>query len=250
MSSKPVKVLVVDDESAMRRALSASLTASGYLVEDAQDGEEAIEKARMQPFDLVLLDVNMPRGGGIEACRRMRPLMRNAGIIMITVNDTLEDKVKALDSGADDYITKPFLLRELLARLRAVTRRTRQEGVPPSDILRIGALELDIEHRLLHKAGKEIHLSPLEFHMLSYLMQRAGIPIEHAKLLQAIWGPEYGSELEYLRSYVRMLRRKIEANPARPEYILTEPWVGYRFCDPAIPSMPATSERDPDKPPL
>jgi two-component system KDP operon response regulator KdpE len=245
MNAKPVKVLVVDDESAMRRALSASLTASGYLVEDAQDGEEALEKARQQTFDLVLLDVNMPRGGGIEACRRMRPLIPRAGIIMVTVSDLLEDKVKALDCGADDYVTKPFLLRELLARLRAVTRRARQEDVPVSGVLRIGTLELDIQHRTLHKAGREIHLSPIEFELLCYLMRQPGIPLEHSKLLQAIWGPEYGSELEYLRSYVRLLRKKIEANPARPEYILTEPWVGYRFCNPSG-STPAVSPCDPD----
>src|ERR1700689_4834995 len=138
MSPKPVKVLVVDDEFAMRRALSASLTASGYLVEDAQDGEEAIDKARQQLFDLVLLDINMPGGGGIEACRRMRPLIRNAGIVMITVSDALDDKVQALDAGADDYVTKPFLLRELLARLRSLTRRIRQERVAEADVLRAG----------------------------------------------------------------------------------------------------------------
>lgn len=232
MSAKPVRVLIVDDESAMRRALSASLAAGGYLVEDAPDGNGATEKARQQPFDLVLLDVNMPGGGGIEACRRLRPLIRNGGIVMITVSDALEDKVKALDFGADDYVTKPFLLRELLARLRALMRRIRQEPVPEADVLRIGELGLDIRHRLLHKGGQEIHLSPIEFDLLSYLMQHPGIPVEHSKLLQSIWGPEYGSELEYLRSYVRLLRKKIEDNPARPEYILTEPWVGYRFRDP------------------
>lgn len=237
MSAKPIRVLVVDDESAMRRALSASLTAGGYLVEDAQDGEQAVEKARRQLFDLVLLDVNMPGGGGIEACRRLRPLLRNAGIIMITVSDSLEDKVKALDAGADDYVTKPFLLRELLARLRALTRRIRQDHLPEAEVLRIGALELDIRHRLLHKDGQEVHLSPIEFDLLSYLMLHSGVPIEHSKLLQSIWGPEYGSELEYLRSYVRLLRKKIEVNPARPEYILTEPWVGYRFRDPSDSSL-------------
>jgi len=234
----------------MRRALSASLTASGYLVDDARNGEEAIEKARQQAFDLVLLDVNMPGGGGIDACRQIRPLIKNAGIIMITVSDTLEDKVKALDAGADDYVTKPFLLRELLARLRSLTRRIRQEPVPEMDVLRASELELNIRHRLLHKAGKEIHLSPTEFDLLSYLMQHAGVPIEHSKLLQSIWGPEYGSELEYLRSYVRLLRKKIEANPARPVYILTEPWVGYRFCDPSDGSTSPTSEEDPIESPL
>jgi two-component system KDP operon response regulator KdpE len=232
----------------MRRALSASLTASGYLVEDAQNGEEAIEKTRQQTFDLVLLDVNMPGRGGLEACRRIRPLMPNAGIIMITVSDALEDKVKALDAGADDYVTKPFLLRELLARLRAVTRRIRQDQPPGTDVLRAGALELDIRHRWLHRAGQEIHLSPIEFDLLAYLMQHQGLPIEHTKLLQSVWGPEYGSELEYLRSYVRLLRKKIETNPARPEYILTEPWVGYRFRNPS--AAPPDSQDDPADRPL
>lgn len=230
---------MVDDESAMRRALTASLTASGYVVVGVLDGEAAVERVRQQPFDLVLLDVNMPGGGGIEACRRIRPLIRNAGIIMITVSDSLEDKVRALDAGADDYVTKPFLLRELLARLRAVTRRIRQEQVPEADVLHAGALELDVRRRLLHKAGQEVHLSPIEFDLLSYLMRHPDVPIEHSKLLQSIWGPEYGSELEYLRSYVRLLRKKIETNPARPEYILTEPWIGYRFRDPSTGSHSA-----------
>jgi two-component system KDP operon response regulator KdpE len=230
MSPKPVKVLIVDDEPAMRRALSASLTACGYTAEQAQNGDEAMEKARQEQFDLVLLDVNMPGGGGIEACRRIRPLAGSAGIVMVTVRDSLDDKVRALDAGADDYVTKPFLLRELLARLRALTRRARQEYLPEAVTLRAGALELDLKHRLLHKSGQEIHLSPTEFDLLSYLMQHQGVPIEHSKLLQSIWGPEYGSELEYLRSYVRLLRKKIETNPAQPEYILTEPWVGYRFA--------------------
>jgi two-component system, OmpR family, KDP operon response regulator KdpE len=235
--------LIVDDEAAMRRALSASLTASGYLVADAHDGEAALEKAGQQPFDLVLLDINMPGGGGIEACRRMRPLIRNAGIVMITVSDALDDKVQALDAGADDYVTKPFLLRELLARLRSLTRRIRQERVAEADVLRAGTLELDIRNHLLQKAGRQVHLSPIEFDLLSYLMQHSGVPIEHSKLLQSIWGPEYGSELEYLRSYVRLLRKKIEANPARPEYILTEPWVGYRFRDPSS-DPPSTASRE------
>jgi two-component system KDP operon response regulator KdpE len=232
MPAKPVKVLIVDDEPAMRRALSAALAASGRLVEAAQDAEGAIEAIHRQSFDLVLLDISMPGMDGIEACRRIRPLAPNAGIVMITVCDSLEEKVKALDAGADDYVTKPFLLRELLARLRAIMRRAGSEPQPDTDVVRAGALELDIKHRVLRKEGREIHLSPIEFDLLAYLMQHSGFPIEHSKLLQSIWGPEYGSELEYLRSYVRLLRKKIETNPARPEYILTEPWVGYRFQDP------------------
>jgi two-component system KDP operon response regulator KdpE len=232
MPAKSVKVLIVDDEPAIRRALSAALAASGRLVEAAQDAEEAIEAIHQQAFDLVLLDINMPGMGGIEACRRILPLAPNAGIVMITVCDSLEEKVQALDAGADDYVTKPFLLRELLARLRALMRRTGSEQQTETDVFRAGSLELDIKRRLLLKEGREVHLSPTEFDLLAYLMQHSGVPIEHSKLLQSIWGPEYGAELEYLRSYVRLLRKKIETNPARPEYILTEPWFGYRFRDP------------------
>jgi two-component system, OmpR family, KDP operon response regulator KdpE len=233
MPAKSVKVLIVDDEPAIRRALSAALAASGRLVEAAQDAEEAIEAIHQQAFDLVLLDINMPGMGGIEACRRIRPLAPNAGIVMITVCDSLEEKVQALDAGADDYVTKPFLLRELLARLRALMRRTGSEQQAETDVFRASSLELDIKRRLLLKEGREVHLSPTEFDLLAYLMQHSGIPIEHSKLLQSIWGPEYGAELEYLRSYVRLLRKKIETNPAQPEYILTEPWFGYRFRDPS-----------------
>jgi two-component system, OmpR family, KDP operon response regulator KdpE len=233
MPAKPVKILIVDDEPAIRRALGVALTAGGHVVESAQSGEDAIEAIHQQPFDLVLLDINMAGMGGLEACRRIRPLAPNTGIVMITVCDSLEEKVTALDSGADDYITKPFLLRELLARLRALMRRTGCEQQVEVDVVRAGSLELDIRRRLLSKEGREIHLSPTEFDLLAYLMQHSGVPIEHSKLLQSIWGPEYGAELEYLRSYVRLLRKKIETNPARPEYILTEPWFGYRFRDPA-----------------
>ncbi len=243
MPAKPLSVIVVDDELAMRRALSASLAASGYLVEQAQNGEEALKTIRQRPFDLVLLDINMPGLCGIKVCRRVRPLIPNAGIIMITVFDALEEKVKALDAGADDYITKPFLLRELLARMRAVTRRARLEQSPEGAV-RAGVLELDLNRRSLRKAGQEIHLSPIEFDLLAYLMQHPDIPIEHSRLLKAVWGPDYGSELEYLRSYVRYLRKKIEADPNHPEYILTEPWVGYRFRAPGDPTLTGDTAED------
>lgn len=229
MSARPVRILVVDDEPAMRWALRASLTASGYLIEEAQDGEGAIAIVRHHPIDLVLLDIRMPGMGGIEACRYIRPLSPQAGIIMVTVTDHVDEKIQALEAGADDYITKPFLLRELVARVRALLRRTRSDQTVTELILRAGELELDIKHRILRKAGYEIHLSPIEFDLLAMLMQNQGAPLEHSRLLRAIWGPEYGAELEYLRTYVRMLRKKIEADPASPEYILTEPWVGYRF---------------------
>jgi two-component system KDP operon response regulator KdpE len=233
MSSKPVRILIVDDEPAMRRALRASLSASGYVVEEAQDGEAALAIVRRQPADLVLLDIQMPGMNGIEVCRRIRTLAPHAGIVMITASDSVDEKIQTLEGGADDYVTKPFLFRELLARLRALMRRTGGSEVVGCAVLRAGALELDIRNHTLRKSGEEIHLSPIEFDLLAMLMQNSGAPIEHSRMLRAIWGPEYGAELEYLRTYVRLLRKKIETNPANPEYILTEPWVGYRFRDPS-----------------
>jgi DNA-binding response OmpR family regulator len=148
---------------------------------------------------------------------------------MLTVRDLEDDKVRALEAGADDYVTKPFRLRELTARLRSVLRRTRAQEAAEPIVLQAGNLRIDLERRLLLRGEEEIHLSPTEFDLLALMMKHAGAPLTHIKLLRSIWGPEYGGELEYLRSYVRMLRKKIENNPAKPEYILTEPWVGYRF---------------------
>jgi len=250
MPSGPVRVLVVDDEAAMRRALRASLTASGYVVEEAHDGEAALEILRQQPIDLVLLDMHMAGMGGIEACRRIRTLAPQAGVIMVTITDHVDEKVQALEAGADDYVTKPFLLRELLARLRALLRRTGSDQPPATAVFRAGDLELDIKHRTLKKAGNEIHLSPTEFDLLAILMQNQGTPIEHSRLLRTIWGPEYGAELEYLRTYVRLLRKKIETNPAHPEYILTEPWLGYRFRDPSYSEASHTYAETSPKPQL
>jgi len=231
------RVLIVDDEPPLRKALRASLTAAGFKVEEARTGEEAVAVAKQHPFDLVLLDINMPGLTGFEACRRIRALAPRTGIVMVTVRDAEDDKVRALESGADDYITKPFRLRELIARLRAVLRRTQLDDSTQA-VLQAGNLEIDLERRLLRRAGKQVHLSPKEFDLLAYLMRNLDAPVTHVKLLRAVWGPEYGNELEYLRSYVKMLRKKIEDDPARPEYILTEPWVGYRFCNPADPDSP------------
>jgi two-component system, OmpR family, KDP operon response regulator KdpE len=239
MPLKPVKVLIVDDEPAMRRALTVGLAAGGWLAEEARDGEAALAALRQRPIDLILLDIDMPGMGGLEACRRIRQLNPNVGIVMITVCDTLDEKVQALEAGADDYVTKPFLLRELLARLRALLRRVVADPISGDAVLRAGDLELDTGHRTLHKAGREIHLSPTEFNLLAYMMQHPGIPLERTRLLRTIWGPEYGSELEYLRTYIRLLRKKIEGDPAHPEYLLTEPWVGYRFCIPSGSTTPA-----------
>jgi two-component system, OmpR family, KDP operon response regulator KdpE len=234
MSSQQNSVLVVDDELALRKALRLSLSASGFTVEEARSGEEALGTVRGHPFDLVLLDINMPGISGIDACRKIRGISPHAGIVMVSVRDREDDKVRALEAGADDYVTKPFNLRELTARLRAVLRRTRQETHEP-EVLEAGNLKIDFQRRLLWRGGEEVHLSPTEFELLAYMMKHPDAVLPHVKLLRTIWGPEYGGELEYLRSYVRMLRKKIENDPANPEYILTEPWVGYRFHNPSDP---------------
>jgi two-component system KDP operon response regulator KdpE len=244
MSSPQNSVLVVDDEPALRKALRTSLIASGFAVEEARDGEEALLTARSHRFDLVLLDINMPGINGIDACRRMRGISPHAGIVMITVRDFEDDKVRALEAGADDYVTKPFKLRELTARLRAVLRRTRVAGAAQPSVLQAGKLKIDLDRRLLWRSGEQVHLSPTEFDLLAFMMKNIGAPLTHVKLLRTIWGPEYGGELEYLRSYVRMLRRKIEDDPASPQYIQTEPWVGYRFRNPSDPDSPPTEEVD------
>jgi len=233
MAQELHKILVVDDEPALRRALRTSLVASGFAVDEAGSGEEALEIFGRSRCDLVLLDIKMPGMGGVEACRRLRGLGAEAGIVMVTVRDSEDDKVIALEAGADDFVTKPYRFRELLARLRAVLRRVKALPAPDAPVLRAGELKLDLNRRELRKAGVQIHLSPTEFDLMAFFFQHQGVPVTHAKLLRAIWGPEYGNEVEYLRSYVRMLRKKVEDQPARPEYILTEPWVGYRFRNPA-----------------
>jgi two-component system KDP operon response regulator KdpE len=163
---------------------------------------------------------------------------------MVTVRDLEDDKVRALEAGADDYVTKPFKLRELIARLRAVLRRVRVQDAAEPVVIEAGSLKMNLERRLLWRNDEEVHLSPKEFDLLSFLMKNRGAPLTHVKLLRTIWGPEYGNELEYLRSYVRMLRKKIEPDPANPEYILTEPWVGYRFRDPSDPDSPSVGADD------
>jgi two-component system, OmpR family, KDP operon response regulator KdpE len=225
-------VLVVDDEPSLRKVLLTTLTARGFAVEESGSAERAIELMRQGTFELVLLDINMPGMSGIEACRRIRSLSPQAAIVMVTVRDGESDIVQALEAGADDYITKPFRFGELVARLRAVLRRTVEENTR-STMLQAGDLEIDFDKRLLRRSGTMIHLTPTEFDLLALLMKNEGMLLTHKKLLQAIWGPEYGDELEYLRSYVRTLRKKLEDNPAQPKYILTEPWVGYRFQNPS-----------------
>ena len=222
-------ILVVDDDSSTRRALRVTLTGMGFTVVEAARGEEALSLARVTWFDAVLLDVDMPGMGGVEACRSIRRAVARLPILMLTVMDSEDDKVLALDAGADDYITKPFQVRELTARLRSAVRRRNAQDTYRDAPIRHGQLELDpVKYRVM-KSGRSIHLTPKEFEMLHYLMMHAGEPIPHARLLKSVWGPEYGNELEYLRTFIRQLRKKIEDDPRTPRYLLTDAYVGYRF---------------------
>ena len=233
MTNPRQRVLIVDDEAPLRKALRTSLSATGFVIEEARSGEEALEIFGTSRSDAVLLDINMPGLSGVETCRRLRALGSSAAIVMVTVRDTEDDMVQALEAGADDYVTKPYRFRELVARLRAVLRRVQMAEDTAEKVLQAGELELDFDRRTLKKVGAEVHLSPTEFDLIAFFFRHQGVPLTHARLLRAVWGPEYGNELEYLRSYVRMLRKKIETDPARPEYILTEPWLGYRFRNPS-----------------
>jgi two-component system, OmpR family, KDP operon response regulator KdpE len=244
MSTPAISILLVDDEPVFREGLRASLKTIGYDADSVRNAEEALAYVRERPVDIVLLDINMPGIGGVEACGHIRAAAPQTGIVMLTVRDDEDDKVQALEAGADDYVIKPFHLRELVARMRAVLRRTGTGAAPQVPVLRAGDLELELEYRVLRKAGKEIHLSPKEFELLAFLMHHKNVPLTHARILRALWGHEYGDEAEYLRSYISSLRKKVEDNPARPEYILTEPWVGYRFRNPSDPdAIPLPEKR-------
>ncbi len=232
MANERINTLLVDDEASFRRALKTSLSALGYGTEESRNGEEALELLHQGSFDLILLDINMPGIGGVETCREIRARALDVGVVVVSVRDGENDLVQALEAGADDYITKPIRFRELLARMGAVLRRIRPDNNGEPEVLRVGELELDMRRHLLSRNGEPVHLTPTEFHLLALLMENQGFPVTHVKLLRSIWGPEYGSELDYLRSFVKALRKKIETNPSEPQYIITEPWVGYRLCDP------------------
>ena len=229
MPEKPATILVVDDEASIRQALRVTLGKIGFEVAEAATGEEALALIRSLQYDAVLLDMNMPGMGGMAACREIRRVAPSLPILMLTIRDNQDDKVEALESGADDYVTKPFHMRELTARVRAAIRRANMSEGPPEDVVRVGEVSLDPGRRLVSKGGKSIHLTPKEFDLLHYLMINSGKPIAHSRLLTAVWGAEYGGELEYLRTFVRQLRKKIEDDPSQPTYLMTEMWFGYRF---------------------
>ncbi len=234
MSAGGSRVLIVDDDPQIRRVMRMTLVAQGYEVAAVPTGEEALQQTRDSKFDLLVLDMNMPGLGGLETCRSIRAYS-NAAIIMLTVRDAEAEKIAALDAGADDYVTKPFRMPELLARIRAALRRVPEVVSGAEEILRFDDLEINFSTRRVVAAGREVRLTPKEFDLLRYLASHPNVPIPHARLLQAVWGPDYGNEVEYLRVFVNHLRKKLEPDPASPRYLLTEPWVGYRFATPAAP---------------
>jgi two-component system KDP operon response regulator KdpE len=222
------RILVVDDDPQIRRVMRVTLTGQGYEVDDAKSGDVALEKAREERFDLVLLDMNMPGMDGLETCRAIRG-QSEVSIIMLTVRDSERDKVAALDAGADDYVTKPYNATELLARIRAALRRTpSMHG--PSGRVKLGDAEIDFDTRRVNVKGRHVRLTPKEFELLRHLAAHPNKVLSHRELLQTVWGPDYGNEVEYLRVFVNQLRKKIEPDPGSPRYLLTEPWVGYRLA--------------------
>jgi len=231
MNQPAIRVLIVDDEAAIRRALRPPLAELGFQVHEASRGEEALQLLHAATVDVVLLDINMPGIGGIETLRRIRAFAPRLPVLMVTVLDAEEEKVEALELGADDYITKPFSIRELIARIRTAHRRvhapTRVEDAP----IEIGEIRLTPARRSVTKRGQPVHLTRKEYDILYCLMSRAGRVITYSRLLTAVWGADCREEVEYLRTFVRQLRKKIEDDASNPIYLLTDVYVGYRFAD-------------------
>jgi len=221
------RILVIDDDPQIRRIMRATLSGAGFEVDDARTGEEGLEKLGTFRPDLVLLDINMSGLDGVTVCREIRA-DTDIAIIMLTVRNSEADKVAALDAGADDFITKPFSTPELLARMRAALRRAPTAQSCPAKV-RIGQLQVDFNARTVCKGAESVRLTPKELDLLRYMVQHPNQALSHRELLQAVWGPDYGSEVDSLRVFIKNLRKKIELIPENPEFITTEPWVGYRF---------------------
>jgi two-component system KDP operon response regulator KdpE len=224
---KKTEVLIVDDEPQILRVLRSSLSMRGYEIKTASDGEEAVEAIRKHPPDLVILDLVLPGISGLQTCSQIREITE-IPIIVLSAKGSEADKVTALNLGADDYVTKPFGMDELLARMRAVLRRSITSEKEPA-ILKAGNLSIDLEQRQVKLSDQEIKLTPKEFDLLKFLVKNAGKVITHRILLQAVWGSQSSAQTEYLRVFINQIRKKIEPDPQHPKYILTEPWVGYRF---------------------
>ena len=222
-------ILIVDDEPQIRRVMLTTLTSHGYTVVEAASGEEALEKLRSERPDLIILDVNMPGISGIETCAEIRT-SSDVPIIMLTIRNSERDKVQALDAGADDFVVKPFGVQELMARIRAALRRSAPGDTAPPFLT--DDLQIDFEKRVVMVKNNPVRLTPKEFELLRHLVANQGKTLGHRRLLQAVWGPDYGEETEYLRVFINQLRKKIEPDPRKPRYIHTEPWVGYKFNPP------------------
>lgn len=221
-------ILIIEDEQPIRRFLRAALTDAGYRFSEAATAADGLRAAISQPPDLVILDLGLPDRDGQEVLRRLRE-WSSAPIIILTARDQEPQKIAALDHGADDYVTKPFGIGELLARIRTALRHA-QRGAAESATLEIGELRVDLAARLVHRCGQEVHLTPLEYKLLVTMVRNAGKVLTHRYLLREVWGPLHSQEHHYLRVFVAGLRRKLEADPAQPRYILTEQGVGYRFA--------------------
>ena len=228
------RILIADDEDVLRDFISRNLRARGFEVFEASNGLEAVAQWERENPHLLILDIMMPRMDGLEVCQRVRE-HSSVPIIVLTALDAERDKVMALDLGADDYLTKPFGVEELLARVRAVLRRTQNEATTSnSTVKQFDDLQIDLLGHVVRLKGAEVRLSPTEFSLLAQLVSNEGKVLTHRALLQSIWGPEYGGEAEYLRVYINRLRHKLESDPANPRYLLTEPGVGYRFVGASV----------------
>ena len=228
--TRPSRVLLVDDELAIQRTVVPLLRSRGYDVEAAATGADALAALDAQPPDVIILDLGLPDIDGLEVCVRVRA-RSDVPIIVLSARGAEPQKVAALDQGADDYVTKPFGPEELLARVRAALRRTLATAEPSTGQLVCGDVTIDFDRHRVYREGEEVRLTPKEFELLVLLAQRAGQVVTHRTLLKAIWGPNAADQPEHLRVLVGQLRKKLEPDPARPRYLLTEPWVGYRFAD-------------------
>ena len=221
------RILVVDDEPQLTRVLLRSLTTQGYDVRIAGDGNFALQTFHDWPAELVITDLAMPNMGGLELCRRLRA-MSQVPIIVLSVRGEEKTKVEALDAGADDYVTKPFGMNELLARIRATLRR-KPAADADSRILEAGEFRIDLDSHTATQGERDLRLTPKEFELMTHLLRNAGKVLTHHSLLGAVWGGDYTEQTEYLRVFIGQLRKKIEPDPSKPRFILTEPWIGYRF---------------------
>ena len=228
MGADKSKILVVDDEAQIARVLKATLTAQGYSIRTASDGDDAVQAMKTWTPDLVITDLRMPNMDGVELCRYLRA-KSNIPIIVLSVKNEERIKIEALDAGADDYVTKPFSVNELLARVRAALRRIATPRQEQPDVIEVGDFRIDTQAHSVHLKGEEVRLTPKEFDVLTYLAQHPEKVVTHRALLAAVWGDNSTGQPEYLRVFIGHLRKKLEPDESSPRYIKTEPWVGYRF---------------------